>query len=132
MMSPVDDRSTSAVRHRLRRALTAALKERDSVAVAALRSVLAAIDNAEAVDAGQAPPSGVSHARVAATVSGLGAGDLVRRSLTDAELEAVVRGEATERGIAAEEYERAGQRERAEQLRREARLINDCLSRPDA
>jgi uncharacterized protein len=119
MMSPVDDRSTSDVRQRLRRALTAALKERDSLAVAALRrSVLAAIDNAEAVDAGQAPPSGVSHARVAATVSGLGAGDLVRRSLTDAELEAVVRGEATERGIAAEEYERAGQRERAEQLRR--------------
>jgi uncharacterized protein len=131
-MSPVDGTSISAVRQRLGGALTAAMKERDAVAVGALRSVLAAIDNAEAVDRGQAPPSGVSHARLAATVRGLGAGDVARRSLTDAELEAVVRGEVTERGIAAEESERAGQRERAEQLRREARLINDCLSRPDA
>jgi hypothetical protein len=37
---------------RLRRDLTAALKERDPVAVAALRSAIAAIENAEAVDAG--------------------------------------------------------------------------------
>ncbi len=39
----------------LRKALTAALKARDSVAVAALRSTLAAIDNARAVDPTQAP-----------------------------------------------------------------------------
>jgi uncharacterized protein len=126
-MSPPDGSATSAVRQRLRYALTAAMKERDAVAVGALRSVLAAIDNAEAVDAGQARPPEVSHARLAATVSGLGAGDIVRRSLTDAELEQVVRREVTERVSAAAEYERAGQREHAEQLRREAQVIDDCL-----
>lgn len=45
-----EDREES-VRDRLRRALPAALKARDRLAVAALRSTLAAIDNAEAVDA---------------------------------------------------------------------------------
>jgi uncharacterized protein len=38
------------LRDRLRRALPAAMKARDAPAVAALRSALAAIDNAEAVD----------------------------------------------------------------------------------
>jgi uncharacterized protein len=38
------------VRDRLRRALPAAIRARDTVAVAALRSALAAIDNVEAVD----------------------------------------------------------------------------------
>ena len=38
------------LRQNLRDALTTAIKSRDRVAVAALRSALAAIDNAEAVD----------------------------------------------------------------------------------
>jgi uncharacterized protein YqeY len=46
------------VRDRLRAALPAALKARDSVAVAALRSALAAIDNAEAVDLATRPGLG--------------------------------------------------------------------------
>ena len=45
----------------LRKALTAALKARDSVAVAALRSALAAIDNASAVDPTR--PRGPTQAR---------------------------------------------------------------------
>jgi uncharacterized protein len=44
------------VRDRLRRALPAAIKARDTVAVAALRSALAAIDNTEAVDPDAAGP----------------------------------------------------------------------------
>jgi hypothetical protein len=42
--------SNDALRQRLREAISAAMKERDRVAVTALRSTLAAIDNAEAVD----------------------------------------------------------------------------------
>ena len=41
----------------MRRDLTAAMKARDKPAIAALRSTLAAIDNAEAVDAAQVPPA---------------------------------------------------------------------------
>ena len=44
------------LRDRLRRALPVALKAQDRPAVAALRSTLAAIDNAEAVDPDEAWP----------------------------------------------------------------------------
>jgi uncharacterized protein len=43
----------------MRRDLTAAMKARDKPAIAALRSTLAAIDNAEAVDAAQVPAAQV-------------------------------------------------------------------------
>ena len=56
------DDGARTVRDRLRAALPDAMKARDSVAVAALRSVLGAIDNAEAVDAARAPQPGVGHA----------------------------------------------------------------------
>lgn len=42
---------TAGLRERLRGALPAAIKARDAAAVAALRSALAAVDNAEAADA---------------------------------------------------------------------------------
>jgi uncharacterized protein len=47
----------STVRSRLRVALRAAMKERDAAAMSALRSALAAIDNAEAVPASRQPPA---------------------------------------------------------------------------
>jgi len=51
----VTDDGAGTVRDRLRAALPAAMKARDSVAISALRSALGAIDNAETVDAGCAP-----------------------------------------------------------------------------
>jgi uncharacterized protein len=45
------------IRTRLRRALPAAMKARDRTTVAALRSALAAIDNAEAVEVNTPPPA---------------------------------------------------------------------------
>jgi uncharacterized protein YqeY len=51
MTRPGDDN----LHERLRRALPAAMKARDRPAVTALRSALAAIDNAGAVDPAQAP-----------------------------------------------------------------------------
>ena len=98
------------LRQRLRAALPAALKTRDRLAVAALRSTLAAIDNAEAVD------------RPAA----------VDRHLA---IERIVRAEVAEREAAAVEYERAGHRDLAEQLRGEASALSvlsqlDPIDRP--
>ncbi len=53
------------VRARLRAALKAAMKERDRAATATLRSALAALDNAEAVDPASAGLAEVEHERIA-------------------------------------------------------------------
>lgn len=122
------DDGAGAVRDRLRAALPAAMKARDSVAVAALRSALGALDNAEAVDAGRAPQTSAGHPRLAGTVRGLRAAEVERRSLSAVEMEELVRAEVTERLAVARDYERAGHRAHAERLRREATVLNSCLS----
>jgi len=137
------------------------MKARDKRAVATLRSTLAAIDNAEAVDAaaGRGHPAAagegaaaeaasagaagagaavagaaVAGAAVAGAALGVGAAEVERRSLTAAETEAIVRREVAERESAADAYERAGQAPHAERLRAEAELLNaylDAGAEPD-
>src|SRR5215469_14361678 len=99
----------------LRASLQAALESRDMIAVSALRSVLAAIANAEAVpeEAGVRYPSGSPH--VAATTAGL--------RLDEAEIARIVRREVDERLTAAAEYERTGHIDRGRRLRREAKVL---------
>jgi uncharacterized protein YqeY len=117
------------------------MKARDQQAVAALRSALAAIDNAEAVDATSHPlgPAGAGDggagvperaAPVAGAVLGLGAGEVERRSLTAGEMDAIVRREVAERRTAARAYEDAGQSRYAERLRAEAELLGRYLRDP--
>jgi uncharacterized protein len=114
------------LRSRLREHLTAALKARDSVAVAPLRSAIAAIDNAEAVDGGAAPPPANS-AHIAGASPGAGSSDVARRELSPADVRAVVRAQIDERLQAAEEYERHGRADQAERLRREAAVLGGHL-----
>jgi uncharacterized protein len=109
----------------MHRGLTAAMKARDKRAVAALRSTLAAIDNAEAVDVTQVPPAG--EGKIAGAALGVGAAEVERRTLTAAEMEAIVRREVAERRAAAQAYERAGQAPHAEGLRAEAELLGAYL-----
>jgi uncharacterized protein len=120
---------TGGLRARLQDALPAAIKARDGVAVAALRSALAAIGNAEAV----APPPGATaeaaHARLAGTVAGVGAAEAERRGLSEAEIEGIVRAEVAERRAAADAYERAGRPDRAGRLRAEADVLGGHLAR---
>jgi uncharacterized protein len=122
-----DDRG--GLRDRLRDGLPAAIKGRDGVAVAALRSALAAIGNAEAV----APPPGstaeATHARLAGTVAGVGAAEAERRPLTEAQVERIVRAEVDERRTAADAYEQAGRPEQAGRLRAEADVLGGYLAR---
>jgi uncharacterized protein len=117
------------------------MKARDQQAVAALRSALAAIDNAEAVEAtnpliGQVGAGGGgavvpgSAAPVAGAVRGLGAGEVERRSLTAGEMDAIVQREVAERRTAARAYEDAGQSRYAERLRAEAELLGSYLRDP--
>ncbi|MBC7300978.1 MAG: GatB/YqeY domain-containing protein [Nocardia sp.] len=103
------------LRERLRAALKPAMKARDLSAVSALRSALAALDNAEAIDAGAVKAGAMEDSAV-----GLGAAEAVRRELTDGEIEAIVRREIDERRAAAAEYEQLGALDRRDRLTAEA------------
>jgi uncharacterized protein YqeY len=128
-----------AIRVRLELALRAAIKARDTVAVSALRSVLAAIANTEAVpqptrsatptsEAGAPSADGAASSQhVAGGATGLGAAEADRKTLTGDETAALVRAEIVERQAAARQYEDAGHQERADRLLRETRIIQAAL-----
>lgn len=119
------------LRRRLRDALGAAIKERDRAAVGALRSALAAIENAEAVDVAQTAENGAT-GRASLAIEqipiGAGAADVARRRLTEDDVERIVRGEVAEREAAVATYERAGQGDRAVRLREEIRVLSGHLA----
>jgi hypothetical protein len=74
----------------LRRDLTAAIKARDRVAVAALRSTIAAIENAESVDVNLTWPSTTSSEHVAGSTAGVGSTDVERRVLSGGDVIEIV------------------------------------------
>ncbi len=113
----------STARQRLQLALRAALKARDTVAVSALRSALAAIDNASAIPAGLPPGAGTGSVHIAGAASGAGASEAERRRLTASEADQIVQAEIAERRAAAQDYERRGHPGRAARLRREANIL---------
>lgn len=119
------------MRTRLRRDLIIAMKARDDVAVVALRSAIAAIDNAEAVDVCEASRHDESSEHIAGASAGVGSAEAERRVLSDADVRAVVRAQADERSQAAQEYEELGRDKIAERLRREAQLLRGYLPEPD-
>jgi uncharacterized protein len=112
-------------RARLRDALLAARKDRDSARVSALRSALSAIDNAEIPDDARvdAPSSGT----IAGGVVGLGAAEVGRRELSDAQIRELVHAEIDERLAAARHFTAGGHTERAEALHAEAAVLSDLL-----
>jgi uncharacterized protein YqeY len=116
----------AAIRDRLQTALRAALRARDKTAASALRSALAAIDNASAV-APEPAPGVASGPHFAGAAVGLGAGEAPRRGLTAGEAERIVRAEIAEREAAATGYERAGHADRAARLRREAAVLQSAV-----
>ncbi|GAA1170167.1 hypothetical protein F4556_000612 [Kitasatospora gansuensis] len=119
---PTSSASTAPLRERLRAALPAAMKARDKVATSALRSALAAIENAEAVDVpAGGGGSGLAIERIAV---GLGTAEAERRVLTEARIEQIVRAEITEREAAAAGYDRTGPAERAALLRAEIAVLS--------
>jgi len=115
-----------SMRDALRRDLVAAMRSRDAIAVSALRSAIAALDNAEAVavDTTTATPS----SRVAGAVVGLGATEAPRRELSPADVAAVLRREIAERIDAAEEATRLGQPDHAKRFRAEAHVLQRYVS----
>jgi uncharacterized protein len=112
-------------RTRLRAALLAARKDRDTARISALRSALSAIDNAETPDGARldAPSS----EEIAGGVVGLGAAEVARRHLSDIQIRELVRAEIDERLSAAGEFSACGHDERATLLRTEAAALSDLL-----
>jgi uncharacterized protein len=117
--------SVPSISTRLRADLTAALKARDSVTVAALRSALTALDNAGAVEAPASPVEGSEH--VAGAAAGVGSTDIARRVLTEDDVKAILRSQAEEHSRAAGEYGRIGRDDLAERFRSEAEVLTAYL-----
>jgi hypothetical protein len=101
------------------------MKAQDRQAVRALRSALAAIENASAVDIFL--PTQSDTGPIAKAVAGLGAADVPRRHLTDEEAGDIVRTEMVERRSAAADYRRLGQPEEANRLDAEAMVLESIL-----
>lgn len=103
------------------------MKARDKPAVSALRSALAAIDNAEAVRLDAAPAADTASADVAGAVAGVGSAEVPRRDLSPAEVHAVVRNAISERETAAAHYHSAGRTDAAEGLRYEVQVLSSFV-----
>jgi hypothetical protein len=117
-----EDTPAEMLRTRLRRDLRAAMKAQRRDEMAALRTLIAAIDNAEAVDEASPEPRASSE-HVAGAVQGVGAADATRRVLTERDLERVVETELWERDAQAARLELLGRADEASRLRIEADVI---------
>jgi uncharacterized protein YqeY len=107
--------NAAGLKERLRADLKGALQARESGKVSVVRTLIAALDNAEAVEVEQGP----YHSRA----FGDPGGEVARRELDVCAIHAVLEREAASRVAAAEGYERHGRPEDAARLRAEAALV---------
>jgi uncharacterized protein YqeY len=106
--------SATELKERLRADLKTAMRERNAGEVGLIRTLIAAVDNAEAQ-----PIEGFQERlRKLEPI-----GEIARRELDAQTLDAVLASEAQSRLSAADDYERNGRAEDAGRLRNEAALI---------
>ncbi|MFF1443652.1 hypothetical protein [Streptomyces sp. NPDC058295] len=103
------------------------MRARDKVAVSALRTTLAALDNAEAVPVGEVELRGSA---LEQSPVGAGATEAARRELSEQSVLAVVRAEADERLDAAARLTAPAHADRAALLRAEAAVLLRFLEAP--
>ena len=118
---------TSPLRDALRARLTSAMRARDRQTAGAMRSVLAALENAEAVPVTAHDGPAAMSEHVAGGSAGLGAGEASRRSLSPDDERAVVGREVAELRSSSAALAAAGQHERAAELVRMAQSVEDVL-----
>jgi uncharacterized protein len=107
-------------------ALRAAMKKQDRVAVNAIRSALAAMANAEAVDESLAPPA--EPGTIAGGVQGLGRGEVPRKTITEHDARDIVQEAIAERQRAAAQYDELNRHDDAGRLREEIAVLERFLS----
>ena len=117
---------TDELIERLRAARTAAMRERRTPEVAALRSALSAVANAEAVDASQAPSQ--DSEVIAGAVTGVGAGEVARRQLSETEIRSIVQAEADDHRRSAQEYDALDRPDQAAARRAGADAIEQAIA----
>jgi uncharacterized protein len=123
--------SSDDLRRHLRQQLSRAVRERDRVAVGALREAIAALDNAEAVEPDQDAVTPSSE-YVAGGVVGVGAAEAQRRVLGSESQRAIVRADIEARLAAAATYEQHGHSARASELRAGADVLLAVLDTGDS
>lgn len=111
--------SESELRTRLRSTLLEARRSRDAVAASTVRTVLAALENAEAVPVDSLPGAGA----IEDSVRGVGATDAPRRTLSSAEELAIVDAEIASLDEAVAAYDVAAP-ERADAARTGIDILN--------
>jgi hypothetical protein len=124
---PARDTPPQPLRAALRRDLASAMKAREPDAVSALRTAIAAIDNAEAVptpETGQATTSG----HIAGARAGVGAAEATRLELNESQQRAILRDQVTGYTAEADRHEALGQPAAASRLRDQASLLSAYLS----
>jgi uncharacterized protein YqeY len=113
------------LRAAMRADLAAAMKARNCQAVSALRTAIAAIDNAESVD--QTAETTPSNAHIASAATGLGAAEAARRALSPADVRAILQAQIDDRATEANGYDALGQAQAAVKLRAEAEVLATYL-----
>ena len=115
----------SDLHKRLRADLTDALRARDRESVRVLRTVLAAIANAEAQPAADLTAMSLrSEGVIAGAVDGVAAAEVARRDLDTAAVRAIVQAERDERVTSAEDLAGRGAAAAAAALRAEAAFLD--------
>ncbi|OHU19342.1 hypothetical protein BKG76_19755 [Mycobacteroides franklinii] len=114
-----------ALRATMRTDLSVALKARNSEAVSALRTAIAAIDNAESVDSTMDTTLNSTH--IAGAATGLGATEAPRRTLSPADVRTIVQAQVDDRITEADRYDALGQPGAAAKLRVEATILSEYL-----
>ena len=112
----------------LREALPGAMRAGDGPARTAIRSALAAIENAEAagVEPGELD-SLIGSPQVAGATAGVGAAEALRHELSESEILEIVSAERDERLQSAADYRRLGKDDEAERLEAEAAALDAFL-----
>lgn len=106
-----------SIRQRMRTELKRAMQARDKHQITMLRSLLSAVDNAEAVDAPTGPVPITGHTP-----------DVPRRQLSEEQIIAILQREADEHRAALAKYEQLGQAEEAARLRAELDVVESLLN----
>ncbi|MDX6234373.1 MAG: uncharacterized protein QOH68_3478 [Nocardioidaceae bacterium] len=118
---------TSPIRVVLRDRLTAAMRARDRQTAGAMRSVLAALENAEALPVTGRGSIAATSAHIAGAAAGLGAAEAPRRVLSADDERALVEREAAELRSASAALAAAGQHERATERIQVAEKVENVL-----
>jgi uncharacterized protein len=118
---------TSPLRAALRDRLKSAMRARDRQTAGVMRTVLAALENAEAAPVVAHGPTAATSEHVAGATVGVGTGEVPRRLLSQADEHELVAREIAELRVSATTLAEVGRHERSAELVRMAEAVEEIL-----